>query len=161
MLIKLTTEVTMFVLCSPRVPDLVPTRQSYKRSRLKVCVPCSCQLFLRQGDLNQLRYVLTDTEELHRKISEMGERIRQLEDALALLQSSISPEKHILLQDELLSIKYGAEKRPSVEPEPDDPLAETVDVFGTLTIGGGGESRYFGASAGSEVCISIIGMKWH
>ncbi|KZP10721.1 hypothetical protein FIBSPDRAFT_937932, partial [Athelia psychrophila] len=89
-----------------------------------------------------------DTEELLRKISELSHRIHLLEDALALLQSSISPEKHHLLRDDLLSVKHGAEQ--AVEPE----TAETVEAFGTMTIGASDESRYFGASAGPEALLS-------
>ena len=51
------------------------------------------------------RFVLADTEQLHRKIAEMSERIRQLEDALAIFQAGISSERHPLLRDELLTIK--------------------------------------------------------
>lgn len=81
----------------------------------------------------------------------MSQRIRLLEDALALLQSSISSEKHYLLQGDLHS-NYGLEQLQAVEPEPaKNPLVETVEAFGTMTIGESGESRYFGASAGPEV----------
>ena len=95
------------------------------------------------------RSILADTEQLHRKISEMGQRIRQLEDALAILQSIVSTEPHPLLGDGLLSIKSSPVKYP-------DPLAETMDAFGTLTIGDSGESKYFGPSAGSEVRSSTL-----
>ena len=90
------------------------------------------------------RSLLPDTEQLHRKISEMGQRIRQLEDALAILQSSVSTEPHPLLGDELFSVKSSPVKESDI-------LAETMGAFGTLTIGDSGESKYFGPSAGSEV----------
>ncbi|KAF7975554.1 hypothetical protein HWV62_43752 [Athelia sp. TMB] len=82
----------------------------------------------------------------------MSQRIRELEDALALLQSQISKETHPLLREELLYVKDLPEKRPSAEPDaPEDPLAgDPVDAFGTLTIDDSGESIYFGATAGSE-----------
>ncbi|KAF7981381.1 hypothetical protein HWV62_33865 [Athelia sp. TMB] len=77
-----------------------------------------------------------DTEELHQQISLMSLRIQQLEDALALIQSSVSLEKHPLLRDELLLIKYSPERHPSVESDvPENPFAAPVDAFGTLTIG--------------------------
>lgn len=87
----------------------------------------------------------------------MSQRIRQLEDALAILQSNISSGPHSLLRDDLLSIKYGLQQPPSKEPEMSDNsvLVKTVDAFGTLTIGESGEARYFGASAGSEVCAQF------
>ena len=82
----------------------------------------------------------------------MSMRIQELEDDLALLQASISSKESTLLRDELPIIKTVSERQQSVEPDiHEDPLAETVDAFGTLTIGDGGESRYLGASAGSEV----------
>ncbi|KAF7968677.1 hypothetical protein HWV62_29727 [Athelia sp. TMB] len=85
----------------------------------------------------------------------MSMRIRELEEALALLQASISAEKHTLLRDELPLIKTVSEKQRSAEPDVhEDPLADTVDAFGTLTIGDGGEFRYLGASAGSETLLS-------
>jgi hypothetical protein len=43
----------------------------------------------------------------------MGQRIRQLEDALAIFQSSVSTEPHPLLQDDLLGVKFGPEVRTS------------------------------------------------
>lgn len=90
----------------------------------------------------------------------MSQRIRQLEDALAILQASISSESHDLLRDDLLSIKYGLEQRSTQATEASkDPVAETVDAFGTLTINGqSGESRYFGASAGSEVHLTFTAL---
>ncbi len=99
------------------------------------------------------RFILADTEQLHRKISEMSERIRQLEDALAIFQAGISHERHPLLRDELLTIKFGPEVRRTVDEEHNrDLLSSTIDALGTLTIGEHGESKYFGRSAGSEVC---------
>ncbi|KZP18634.1 hypothetical protein FIBSPDRAFT_920393 [Athelia psychrophila] len=128
-----------------------------KKLPCSACIRRGCETFCPQGTLSNSQKASPvpptplDTEELHRKISEMGQRIRQLEDALALIQASISSERHPLLQDELFSVKYGSEQRPSVELElPRNLLAETVDAFGTLTIGDRGKSRYFGASAGSE-----------
>ncbi|KAF7970134.1 hypothetical protein HWV62_24900, partial [Athelia sp. TMB] len=96
------------------------------------------------------RFVLADTEQLHRTVSEMSQRIRQLEEALAILQSGVSTETHALLTENLLSIKYGLDSQPRQEPA----IMETIDASGTLTIGDSGESRYFGASAGSEVGAS-------
>jgi hypothetical protein len=80
----------------------------------------------------------------------MGQRIRQLEDALAIFQSGVTNETHPLLQEELLGVKYGPEIQSSADAHSRD-VTETMDAFGTLTIGDSGESRYFGRSAGSEV----------
>lgn len=85
----------------------------------------------------------------------MSHRIRQLEDALAILQSSVSDQRHPLLEDALLKIKFGAEAlRSSPAPTTDNtPEAEiqSIDALGTLTLGDAGEMKYFGRSAGSEV----------
>ncbi|KZP06065.1 hypothetical protein FIBSPDRAFT_331427 [Athelia psychrophila] len=85
-------------------------------------------------------------DQLHRKIAEMAQRIRQLEDALAILQSSVSNEPHALLADDLLS------KSPALGPPgaPKDMLTETTDAFGTLTVDDHGEAKYLGPSAGLE-----------
>jgi hypothetical protein len=86
----------------------------------------------------------------------MGLRIRQLEDALSVIQSTISSEPHPLLRDDLLMVKYSlAKARISEKEEPRDERAETIDAPGILTIGDQG-AKYFGPSAGAEVCSSII-----
>jgi len=106
----------------------------------------SCQL--------SSRFVLADTSQLHTKIAEMGQRIRQLEDALATFQSDISNECHPLLREELLLIKFGPEKGYLPDKEPPirkESIEPPINAFGTLTIGEDGEAKYFGPSAGSEV----------
>jgi hypothetical protein len=105
--------------------------------------------------LTASRFMLADTQHLHRKISDMAQRIRQLEDALAIFQTSVSNEIHPLLQEELLSVKYGPEIQST--PTHNDGSQALADTFGTLTIGEHGEAKYFGLSAGSEVCSLAIG----
>jgi hypothetical protein len=80
----------------------------------------------------------------------MAQRIRQLEDALAIFQAGVSNETHPLLQDEFLSIKYGLEVQS--EPPHGDTMEQAIDALGTLTMGDHGEAKYFGRSGGSEVC---------
>ena len=97
--------------------------------------------------------MLADTEQLHRKIGEMSERIRQLEDVLAIFQAGISSERHPLLRDDLLSIKFGPEVRRTVDDEhARNVMSQTIDALGTLTVGEHGETKYIGRSGGSEVC---------
>ncbi|KNZ79894.1 hypothetical protein J132_08552 [Termitomyces sp. J132] len=85
----------------------------------------------------------------------MGQRIRQLEDALAIFQAGVSNETHPLLRDEFLSIKFGPDK--GQIPEREQPLRESftnsIDALGTLTIGDHGQVKYFGRSAGSEALL--------
>ena len=80
----------------------------------------------------------------------MSNRIRQLEDALAVLQSGCSKEPHPLLRDELLSLKLDKEDAP-VDAGEEQP--EVMDAFGTLSISDNGTSRFFGTSGGTEVCL--------
>ncbi|KAK1236733.1 hypothetical protein PQX77_000089 [Marasmius sp. AFHP31] len=98
-------------------------------------------------------YVLADTSQLHLKINDMGQRIRQLEDALAIAHSSSSTEQHPLLREELLSIKFGPERNTSlmVERCPHSPSGlESLNAPGTLSMGEPGVGKYFGPSAGTE-----------
>jgi hypothetical protein len=50
------------------------------------------------------RFILANTEQLHQKISQMGERIQQLEEALAQFQAG-----HELLHPDLLTVKSAIE----------------------------------------------------
>lgn len=100
------------------------------------------------------RFILADTDRLHRKISDMSTRIRQLEDALAIMQVSVADERHPLLSDDLLKIKFGGEalehKAPPT-PAEGTSAKEEIDALGTLALGEDGNVTYFGRSAGSEV----------
>ncbi|KZP26815.1 hypothetical protein FIBSPDRAFT_731829 [Athelia psychrophila] len=121
------------------------------------CVRRGCSSICPQGSFTSgrgSRFIFTDTEHLHEKISQMSQRIRYLEEALAMFQSGVSTQPHPLLRDELLLIKFAPPPRQAESKEPpsdsEDMLAETIDAFGTLAIGNSGESRYFGRSGGSE-----------
>ncbi|KAF9477057.1 hypothetical protein BDN70DRAFT_862320 [Pholiota conissans] len=102
------------------------------------------------------RFILADTEQLHEKIYEMSNRIRQLEDALAILQSSVTDQRHPLLSEELLKIKFGSE---AINPkhaelsDADSAINKSIDSLGTLSLGSSGKMQYFGGSAGSETLM--------
>lgn len=49
--------------------------------------------------------VLANTEHLHEKIERLCSRVRELEDALRTLQSTVSEQMHPLLREELLGVK--------------------------------------------------------
>lgn len=51
------------------------------------------------------RFILANTEQLHEKIFQLSDRVRQLEEGLGTMQSSVSPETHPLLSPDLLRIK--------------------------------------------------------
>lgn len=58
---------------------------------------------------NWSRFILANTEQLHDKIIQMSERIRQLEDALKVVQAKCSSDPHPLLQQDSLRIKNSLE----------------------------------------------------
>jgi hypothetical protein len=90
----------------------------------------------------------------------MSDRIRQLEDALAILQSTLTREPHPLLHRDLLKIKSSIELHSAVDVEAEaaeERLREEsedgqyIDSFGTLAIRDDGAATFYGRSAGSEV----------
>jgi len=96
----------------------------------------------------------------------MSDRIRQLEDALAVLQSTVSGpsgEPHPLLHRDLLKIKSsielhsastagpGGDEHLDREEEDEGDKEEYIDAFGTLAIRDDGAATFYGRSAGSEV----------
>lgn len=100
----------------------------------------------------------------------MSDRIRQLEDALAILQSTVTGpagEPHPLLQRDLLKIKSSIELHSASVPGGQDELrvqpedeegeedAELHDTFGTLAIRDDGAATFYSRSAGSEVSTRI------
>ncbi|PCH36758.1 hypothetical protein WOLCODRAFT_127620 [Wolfiporia cocos MD-104 SS10] len=144
-----------------------------RRLKLKCdkTVPCSsckrrgCSSICPNGALTTgqgTRFILADTDRLHRKIAEMSDRIRQLEDALALLQSSVSREAHPLLARDFLTIKSGLElhvassrngENGGTGDGGDDGAEEDsqyIDAFGTLAVRDDGAATFYGRSAGSE-----------
>lgn len=100
------------------------------------------------------RYVLANTEALHDKIREMCERIRQLEDALAILQATTTSDPHPLLREELLAVKKGIEVTVH-NSEDEDPDMTVADGLGTLSISEKGVSRFIGRSGGLEVSFLL------
>jgi len=90
----------------------------------------------------------------------MSDRIRELEDSLALIQSSVSREPHPLLSRDRLKIKSGLELHSAAsrlggdglleEEEEEDEESEYIDSFGTLAVRDDGAATFYGRSAGSE-----------
>ncbi|KAG6889396.1 hypothetical protein C0992_005480, partial [Termitomyces sp. T32_za158] len=113
-------------------------------------------------------FVLADTEKLHQKIAAMSDRIRQLEDALAILQSTHTRDPHPLLARDLLKIKsiielhaagdslddpaaFGAAGGSArTREEEDTEESQAIDAFGTLAIRDDGAATFYGRSAGQE-----------
>lgn len=79
----------------------------------------------------------------------MKERIRELEDALAILQAKNSNESHPLLRDDLVRVDAEAEEEVASEPM-QGTSSDIMDAFGTLSMSDYGVSRFFGPTGGSE-----------
>lgn len=93
------------------------------------------------------------------KISEMAQRIRQLEDALAVFQLGVSQQKHPLLNEEkLLAIKFGDAYLTSEKPDAENSTS-AVDATGILSIRDG-EMKYYGVNAGSEPLLGEFLLKF-
>jgi hypothetical protein len=93
----------------------------------------------------------------------MSGRIRQLEDALGVLQSQHSTELHPLLREDVLAMSqkddYGTVAGDHVVGSSNPP--EIQDAFGTLSIADHGISRFFGPTGGSEVSVLLFYSEGH
>lgn len=103
-------------------------------------------------------FVLASTQELHEKITELANRVRQLEDGLRASHSQISHDPHPLLSEELLKIKAPLQREaPSHRSQHHEPTKEeennpdVVDAFGSLSISPVGRTKYYGQIASSWV----------
>lgn len=95
------------------------------------------------------RLVRSKSESLQKKVLQMSKRIRQLEDAVQILQANVSSEPHPLLASELLEVK-NVDLTDVGEKEHDNSEADMYSDFGTLTISEQGMTRFVGRS-GAEV----------
>ncbi|KAJ7124227.1 fungal-specific transcription factor domain-containing protein [Mycena epipterygia] len=110
------------------------------------------------GDLGPIgrgkRAIRAEHLELNTVILTMGDRIRQLESAVAEAHGEESESPHPLLREDLLAIK-----RPTKLPRssPDPTPAQLADMFGSLAVSASGASRYFGPTAGPAALLSAQG----
>ncbi|KZV82711.1 hypothetical protein EXIGLDRAFT_843477 [Exidia glandulosa HHB12029] len=143
-------------------------RLKLKCDRVWPCGPCQrrgCSAICPDGSLipgKSNRFILADTKQLHERIEELSNRIRELEDALkASHAGNGSSSPHPLLRDELLHLKAplqtslelndaskwaapGGGSGGAQEPDAGD------KVLGTLTIEPtSGTSSFFGRSSSS------------
>ncbi|KAJ7695125.1 fungal-specific transcription factor domain-containing protein [Mycena rosella] len=133
-------------------------RLKLKCSRVFPCSNCvkkGCAAICPDGSLTTgkgNRFVLANTEELHTKITDLANRVRQLEDGLAQSHSLHSLQPHPLLAPELLNIKRPLERERLDAPPKQEKLDTTndgVDAMGSLSISDGGRSKFFGQAANS------------
>lgn len=92
----------------------------------------------------------------------MSHRIRQLEDALKILNTYHSSEPHPLLSDNLLAVKTGVDLLVEEENVANDDTAEfyldpndLASSIGTLAISDKGDTRFVGRS-GAEVRYEAV-----
>lgn len=113
--------------------------------------------------------MLASTQELHEKISELCNRVRELEDALRDSHGHLSTQTHPLLTEEYLRIKMPLQRESSSERfgngVKEEPAADVVDSFGSLSIGQSGRTKYYGHIANSWVCahflVFSVKLTWH
>jgi hypothetical protein len=127
-----------------------------------------------------LSTILASTEELHQRNEQLGERVRELETALATLQASLSDKPHPLLSDDLLLLKLPPGVAVNMAAVNGDALAkeeeeeDIAEAFGTLhicesclalsfslhwfpaTSAIDGSGSFYGASATSELLMQDV-----
>lgn len=89
----------------------------------------------------------------------MSERIRKLEAALATLQTNVSHEPHPLLKEELLVLGTPLKPPPvldGIRPTADlQSVEDTIQAFGTLTIGANGRTIFHSQGVSADVCFTL------
>ncbi|KAI0342425.1 hypothetical protein BDW22DRAFT_1330929 [Trametopsis cervina] len=116
------------------------------------CISRGCAALCPNGTLppgDNSRFVTHATDHLQRLIGKMTDRMRALEDALAIAQAAESSQTHPLLSVEATQdIDVDINQEEEDEPETVDSVVES---FGTLHIEDKGRTqRFFGPSGGSE-----------
>ncbi|KAI0047246.1 hypothetical protein FA95DRAFT_1559311 [Auriscalpium vulgare] len=132
-------------------------RLKLRCSRVFPCTSCvkkGCAAICPDGSLTTgkgNRFILANTEALHDKIGALSNRVRQLEDALAEVNSYHSTERHPLLTDDLLQIKRPLEResRNEMPALPEAEAVESIDAVGSLSISDNGRTSFFGQTANS------------
>ncbi|KAF9561089.1 hypothetical protein CPC08DRAFT_664768 [Agrocybe pediades] len=103
------------------------------------CIKRGCASLCPDGSLTSgrgSRFILAGAEQLHEKISELSDRVRQLEEAVEVLQAKVSNEPHPLLAPALLKIKTSQELYGSPPSHPaTTSVTETRDENLRLSVG--------------------------
>ncbi|KAF7370826.1 Fungal-trans domain-containing protein [Mycena sanguinolenta] len=130
------------------------------------CIKRGCGAICPDGSLTTgqgNRFVLASTQELHEKIAELANRVRELEDALRSSHQHLSNEPHPLLSEELLRIKAPLQREvPAFRNQPqghaikeEEHNPDVVDAFGSLSITLSGSAKYFGTTANSWYFLQV------
>lgn len=98
--------------------------------------------------------MLATTQELHEKINELAQRVRDLEDGLRASHSQLSTDTHPLLAEDLLKIKAPLQREPPTrgsngQVKEEETASDVPDAFGSLSISTSGRTKYFGHNANS------------
>ncbi|PSR73788.1 hypothetical protein PHLCEN_2v10358 [Hermanssonia centrifuga] len=123
------------------------------------CVKRGCAAICPDGSLTTgkgnraTRFVLASTQDLHEKILELSNRVRDLEDGLRVSHSIHSTDNHPLLSDDLLRIKAPIQREgltaSGSNGNPDEQGGDVVDSFGSLAISDTGRTNFFGQATSS------------
>ncbi|KAI0372775.1 hypothetical protein BV20DRAFT_1014847 [Pilatotrama ljubarskyi] len=121
------------------------------------CVKRGCAAICPDGSLTTgkgNRFVLASTQDLHEKITQLANRVRDLEDALRASHALHSMEPHPLLSEELLRIKAPIQRENLINTgatngNSDEQSGDVVDSFGSLSISDSGRTNYFGQATSS------------
>ncbi|KAJ6584205.1 fungal-specific transcription factor domain-containing protein [Mycena sp. CBHHK59/15] len=123
-----------------------PCASCVRRGRQDICP---------NGDIGPIgrgrRVMRSEPLELRQTINDMGDRIKDLEAAVADAHAKESETPHPLLREDLLGIKLSGELPQACgEPTP----SQLEDRFGALAIGDCSTSRYFGPTAGPAAMLA-------
>lgn len=125
------------------------------------CVKRGCAAICPDGSLTtgkgnrSSRFVLASTQDLHEKIQELSNRVRELEDALRASHALTTRDSHPLLSEDLLRIKAPIQREglsshtTNGDTTADGPQSDIVDSFGSLSISDTGRTSYFGQATSS------------
>ena len=102
------------------------------------------------------RSATTDMKLLQVELSRAQRRIKALEEALQVAHAKVADSMHPLLSETHSSTNDSPRFSPYAEAQtPSDEEFDLSETLGTLAITDGGESRFFGPSAASEVSTAV------
>ncbi|PVG02743.1 hypothetical protein CPB86DRAFT_696924 [Serendipita vermifera] len=111
------------------------------------CVRRGCPSICPDGKLVAVdlyfRFILSNTQELHNKIEALQTRIKELEAALAQLQSKVTSEPHPLLTQSLKTATEALQSDDEATKNSESDDEDLVDTFGSLTIDPEGKTVWY------------------